>query len=311
MTNRRVRRIAFLGVLLAALAALPASAGAAESLLAKNFHFFQPPSDGSGILLTYGSDSLSMLGMHYGAYADGTIDHLTVILTNGERKSLIGSQYGVNLVYALGITRYLNVGLAIPFAAYRTFNSEFRPSGSHPSSIEDMRIEAKGILFDRRRRCFGLAAVATVTIPLTSAKNTFLSDETVGFVPRLVFDLGRQWWTVAVNVGYRLGRQTTSPVLDMKVKNELLLSGGVTFRPAPFHELKLDAQFRTPPTPFFGDPNFNYGEAMFAYKYTFGDYSYWGITVGAGMGVLHGAGTPVARFFLGVTANENRLLLAK
>jgi hypothetical protein len=236
-----------------------------------------------------------------------------VILTDDSKESLIGNQVGVNLLYAIGLSRYLNLGLAFPFVAYRTLNED-RPDltdDTRATSLEDLRIEAKGIILDRKRRCIGLAAVLTATIPLSGTDNSYLSDETVGVVPRLVFDIGRPWWTVAFNAGYRFGRETQSPVLDMEVRNELLFNLGATFRFARVHELMLDSQFRTPLNPFFGDDLFNYGELLAAYRIAFGSYSSWGITLGGGMGVLHGAGTPTARLFLGITANENRFVVSK
>ena len=305
LLTRTMRHVLVIGIFLA-VSIHPAPSDA-ESLLEKNFHYFQPPADGSGMVLTYGSEALTWLGMHYGLYADGAVDHLTVILDNDEEEPLIENQLGMNLMYAIGITRFVNVGLALPVVAYRTFNEDFEPEGADEMALEDLRVDVKGILFDRRRRCLGLALNLTGVVPLDRSENTFLSDNGFGVTPRLIADLGREWWTVALNVGYRYNTESESDVLDMEVLNELLVNLGATFRLGDYGQVLLDSAFRTPATKFFSDSSGNYGELMAAYRYFLGTYSHVALTAGAGMGILNGAGTPTTRVFLGVTVYEHHL----
>ena len=307
--TKAARLTLVIGLLIAA-GTLPVAAGA-ESLLNKNFHYFQPPADGSGLVLTYGSESLRWLGMHYGVYLDESIDHLTIVLTDGDEESLIRNELGANLLYAIGISRFVNVGFAFPFVIYREFNEDYRPADAHQTSLSDLRVDAKGILWDRRRHCLGLAANLTMTVPLDRGDNTFLSDDGLGFVPRIIVDLGRQEWTAAFNLGYRFGPDSKSALLDNEVDDEILLNTGGAYRFLRSHQAMLEAQFRTSATRFFAEEAANYGEIMAAYRYQLGSYSYWALTAGAAVGVLNGAGTPTVRFFLGVTSYENRLVLPR
>ena len=156
--------------------------------------------------------------------------------------------------------------------------------------------------------CCLLALGMTGSIPVRPGADSMLSDETVTVTPRLILDLGRRWWTVATNVGYRFrtSKDDGSPILENDMADEVTLNLGVKFRPAYAHELMLDAQARTPATEFFQNKSDNYGEFVLAYRFMWGSYSTYGFTIGAGGGFMEGAGTPTVRVFLGFTAFEHR-----
>ena len=301
--NARAR--VFVLALIAAVT-IGAQGAAAESLLKKNFHYFQPPADGSGVIFTHGSEALNWVGIHYGVWSDWSFEHLTVILDNDEEENLIEHQVGASALFSIGVSRFVNIGLAIPFVPYREFNSEYKPTETQKTEIEDPRLEVKGILFDRRRHCIGLALAATASYPYTMKENTFLSDEGFSITPRLIFDIGRRWWTVALNGAYRHGPASDSPYLDNDVRDEVLINGGVKFRPAYSHELMVDVQTRSPISKFYSDPEANYGEAVVAYRYLWGSYSTYALTIGGGGGFLDGVGTPTVRVFIGFTSFEHR-----
>lgn len=311
--QRPAGRLLMLGLLIC-LIAVPATAGA-KSVLDKNLHYFQPPADGSGIILTYGSEALTWLGMHYGGYLDGTYDHLTVKITGGDKERLVGEQLNANLLYAIGITRYLNLGVAVPGILYRTVNDDFNLEDPPAYAFEDLRVDLKGIILDRRRRCLGLALNVTGSIPVDRRENTFATDNGFGIEPRLILDLGRQWWTAAFNGGYRYNVESKSDFVEMEVLNEVLLNLGAVFRLGQYGQygqIMADTAWRmtrTIITEFEWREESNYGEAMVAYRYFLGDYSRVALTAGAGVGVLNGAGSPAVRGFIGVTVYEHHLEL--
>lgn len=286
-----------------------------EALLNKNVHYFQPPADGSGLIMTYGSEALTWWGMHYGVVLDDSFQHLTINFSDDREEDLVANQFAANVLFAVGITRYLNIGVAFPFAVHRVFNEDDDLKDEIPDdlksfAVEDFRVDLKGIILDRRRRCLGVAINLTGTIPVQPEDNTFVSDIGFGVTPRLILDLGREWWTVAFNVAYRHNTESDSQVLDNKVRNELLLGGGATFRLGQYGQygnIILDTSLRTPLTDFFSDPNANYGEVFGGYRYFVGHYSTVAITFGASVGIMDGVGTPTARGFLGVTVYEHHM----
>jgi len=284
----------------------------ADGIYDKNLHYFQPPPDGSGIILTYGSEPLNWLGIHYGLVADEAQVHVTYVPPHGEKEIFVQNQVGANALLGVGITRFFNVGVALPFVVWREFNDKYidkyHITNAKESAIEDMRIDVKGILLNRRANCLGVAAAVTTTVPLDALENNFLSDMQPTVTPRLIVDFGRRRWNVAFNAGYKhYSKESTSPIIKMEIKDEVLLSFGGKLRISQMNELMGDALFRTQAASFFTDPNYNYGEFIGAYRRLFGSYSLFALTIGAGGGVMDGVGTPSVRVFIGLTSYEYRL----
>ncbi len=329
MVRAKEMRVLCFALLAAGLVLMPSLSGAVD--FDKNVHYFQPPSDGSGILLTYGSEPLNWLGIHYGLYADEAIGHLVYrIPDTDEEKIIFKNQTGLNALVAVGITRFLNIGMGIPFVPYREFNQEFEDfyqeyrkeklgeledpnpdrfkETSKSTSPEDLRVDVKGIMFNRRTHCVGLALNLGITIPVGLGQNSFLSDRNTTVAPRLIVDVGRHRWSAAFNVAYKIyGKERESDFLDMRVKDEIIFGAGGKFRFLHSNELMLDSVFRTHASDFFGDANEDYGEILGAYRYIFGNYSLVAFTVGFGMGIMEGAGTPSSRYFIGITSYEYHL----
>jgi len=321
----KIDKLFFLTVLMAGIVFVPCSSGAGD--FDKNVHYFQPPADGSGIVLTYGSEPLNWLGIHYGLYVDEAVGHLIYRIPDTDEEIIIfRNQTGLNALLAVGVSRFFNIGMVFPYVPYREFNSEFEDfynkyyseegeggdigplKGFEETSMEDLRFDVKGILFNRRDSCLGIAANLAITVPVGLEENSFLSDGGPTFAPRLILDLGRHWWSVAFNAAYKIyGKEQESDFLDMVVKDEIIFGFGGKFRFLSFNELMVDTIFRTHAEDFFSDPNEDYGEFMGAYRFIYGSYSLVAFTVGAGMGIMEGAGTPSSRVFIGLTSYEYRL----
>ncbi|MBZ0272265.1 hypothetical protein K8I61_09515 [bacterium] len=344
MLTRRGRGAVFaLAMILAT-----ARAAGAEGLLDKNLHLFQPTVDGSGLITTYGSEPLGHFRMFYGLYGDVAADILDYEAPpDSEEATLIENQAGVNLVWAIGLSKYVNVGLAFPFTPFRTFDEEYdtevyphplidefeeddpdRPEGvkigedTDSFAFEDIRLDLKFILIDRLERCLGVGLVTTFGYPVLNnpRDDQYTSDGGLTVAPRLVADLGREWWTVVFNGGYKyfaekdrarlpgLSEEVAHPNSgDFRTDDELMGGLGVKFRFAWGQELMLDSAVRTFASDPFGDSREDYAEVMGAYRKFFRGFNFTALTIGGGVGLTDGIGTPAGRLFIGITREENRL----
>lgn len=306
----------------------------AKHVYDKNLHNFQPPPDGSGIILTYGSEPLNWLGLHYGLVTDYSRGHVTFVMTDGSEDAIIKDQVAATLLFGIGITRFFNLGVALPYTIWRDYNDtydievksenqgggtenenetetkKYRLAELKSSVFEDLRIDAKGIILNRRERCIGVAVNLTATIPVEAAENNFSSDMNPTITPRLIFDVGKPRWNAAFNVGYKYYTSKPDPDesdLNMEVKDEIVFGLGGKLRITYKNEFMVDSIFKTYAEDFFTEDKYNYGELMAAYRRLFGNFSLVALTIGAGTGIAEGAGTPSARVFVGLTSYESRL----
>lgn len=230
--RNRIVGIAIVGLLVLVLT----SSGYARDPYPKNTHNFAPTVDNSGLIVSYGSEYLGMLGLAYGIYVDEAIAPLywrpadSVRVGSSESadtKTLIDHQAGMNINFAFGITDYLNIGLAFPMIVYRGFDEEFTDQmvidergseqdvqfdleyGTGTFALEDLRLDVKVMGLHRTRRCLGIALVTGLTIPIYEPEN-FASDQGVTVAPRLVLDYGRNIFTVVFNIGYKYYSKTPS-----------------------------------------------------------------------------------------------------
>ncbi len=343
------RRLA--GVLIATgLVLAMAGAASAEGLLDKNLHYFAPPVDNSGLIVSYGSEPLGMFRMTYGVYGDVAMDVLDYAAPpDAEEATLISTQAAAQLVYGIGFWKYVNVGFGLSYIPYRQFDDAFFDEEyPHPDAelnpdlpgtnlsddeglgdpteetgLEDIRLDLKLIGIDRQERCIGVALVTTIGYPLGYKPNQFLSDGGATIAPRLIVDFGRTWYTLVFNGGYKYyaeksrvrlpdySQEVDTPTNgDLETNDEIMLGGGAKFRFAYGSEIILDSQFRTQATDAFGDDRVDYGEVMAAYRKYFRGLNYTALTIGGGVGVLDGIGSPLGRFFIGITRDEKRFYIA-
>ncbi|NLH50421.1 MAG: hypothetical protein GX444_17720 [Myxococcales bacterium] len=283
------------------------SAVCAEGLLDKNVHYFWPAIDGSGLLLTYGSETLGLWRMHYGFYADDAVAPVN-ILTGDRLDTVVENQVSGNLLYAIGLFDVANIGFAFPFVFHRLINDDYDDLDLSPSVFEDIRIEAKYSFINRQRKCIGAALLARFTTPIAYEKNSFASDHGPTLEPVAIFDLGREWWTYAANLGYKhYFNPQDSDVYDLPVGDELTLNTGALFRVSPSQQVLLDSATRTKINSPFGQPDLDRAELMVAYRKFWQRLNFTALTAGVGVGLLSGVGDPKFRIFIGVTRDEKRL----
>ena len=242
--RNRIVGIAIVGLLVLALAAT----AFARDPYPKNTHNFAPTVDNSGLIVSYGSEYLGMLGLAYGIYVDEAIAplywrHIDSVQQgspeSSDTKTLIDHQAGMNINFAFGITDYLNIGLAFPMIVFRGFDTNFADQeltsvntnsnaypnlefGTNTYAFEDLRVDIKVMGMHRTRRCLGIALVTGLTIPIYEPEN-FASDHGVTVTPRLVLDYGRNIFTVVFNLGYKY--YSLTPSNDKEVEEAGLADG--------------------------------------------------------------------------------------
>jgi OmpA-OmpF porin, OOP family len=118
----------------------------------------------------------------------------------------VESLFGLDLVAGLGLGRRLSVGLDLPTALYQTGTSRLpdnvSSSGSVPSSaIGDLALNLKASFIDDSSGGFGLAGLATVTLP-TGNTESFMGEGSATVGARLIAEYTLIVATVQASLGY-------------------------------------------------------------------------------------------------------------
>lgn len=297
---------------------IPAMAFAQRDVLPKNIHHFTPTVDHSGMIVTYGTDYLGTLRFAYELYGDVAISPLEYKNPNNDqRMTLIQQQAAAQLMFAFGLSDYINIGYAFPYVFMRSFEEDYKDyfeGNDEPQNggIVDNRVDIKVLGLQRTRYCMGLGLVTSITIPFYQ-KNNFLSDDGTTVAPRLIFDIGREKVIWALNLGYKYYTRTASEdeqvmlLEDAEVDDELLINTGLRVRFPYEQELLIDSAVKTLVSAPFGNAEADYVEIMAAYRKRWIRLHYNDLTFGASAGLTRGVGTPFVRLFIGFGRDEARL----
>jgi large repetitive protein len=143
---------------------------------------------------------------------------------NAELSTPVEQRLGVDVLLGWGLGRFVSLGLAVPVTVLQRgdrvagidVNDE---RGLQALAAGDPRLELKALMGRpqgfRPRGAFSL----TVSLPL-GASDEFSGEAGVVIEPRVVVDLVRPRWAVAVNVGARL-RTVEAQFFDEPIRNEL------------------------------------------------------------------------------------------
>lgn len=266
----------------------------------KNIYYFQPPSDGSGLIVTWGSEPIGNFGIHAGAMVDYAHRPMEYTDPQDKVKTVIYNQTAVNGMFGVGLWHAFNVSGAFVQVPSRSFNSRYQDIYEWKEAVTgDARVAGKYMLFNRREDGMGIAFVGEVGLP-TGDEENFVSDEQMTFLPRLVIDWGNEWYTLALNGGYKVyTEEIDGGLFNIPTGNEFLGSAGVTFRMFRVLELVGDYQMRM----YEGESDMSkaYMEAFGAVRTTFFVNNPLRFTFGASAGLTDGVGTPISRFYGGVS----------
>jgi hypothetical protein len=322
------------------LATFFAGQAMAQEVVVKNVYYFMPPADGSGLLGAWGSEPIGHLGFHLGAVVDYEDQPLEWTDPEAATHILFYNQLGVQALVGFGILDKVNLSAAFTFTPMRQFNDQFK--GKEPyqnyadangnelketpdscekpncfiktfyrktdsqwqeSAMGDTRVQAKYIFSNRQFDQYGLAFLVELGIP-TGDPGQFVSDEDITISPRAIFDMGNTWWTFLFNVAYKYYPTTIarSRYFEIAGGNELILNTGVTFRFLRWGELLAEFQTRSLFEALYSNRSVDYGEAIFAFRGNWLTNNPIRMTVGIGVGILDGVGTPLYRAFVGFDA---------
>lgn len=316
------RRLATMAGLAALLGTLPAMAQTGSVPYDTNIDFqqFRPAPGPYNFFTVQGSRVEGRTALSVGAWVNYGNRPLTIFnavcpsptndagCTVGDVRSRpIEHLATLNLLVGVTLANRILLTLDLPFT-YESGQAVERESGRpllDPSSnvltqsaggLGDPRIEAKVRLAGSGLTGAGLAVSGFVTVPIGRSAGTgdhFVADRSATFGGRLIGEYRRGRFSVALNLG-AVGRPDTLTLLSTEVGSRLTWGAAIGVDISPrlaviaegFGASDLSSQLQN-----------NNAEVLGGARYRFRDLTF---TAGGGSGVLRGAGSPVARAFLGV-----------
>jgi hypothetical protein len=264
----------------------------------KNIHYFLPPTDGSGLITTWGSEPIGHLGIHVGALGDYSHRPMEYTDPQGKVHTVIYNQSAITGMGGFGLWDALNLSGAFVSVPNRSFNSRYqRVYKWGDSGTADARIALKYILTNRRTDGIGIAFLGEAGLG-NGSKTEFISDEQFTATPRFIFDFGNEWFTYALNVGYKIYPDgIDGGLFDIPSGNEIIANTGLTFRFLWGLELVGDFALRK----YEGESDWahSYSEFFYALRSTWFVRNPLRITIGGSAGLSDGVGTPISRFYGG------------
>ncbi|MDO9022749.1 MAG: OmpA family protein [Deltaproteobacteria bacterium] len=316
------RRLAMVAGLAALVVTLPAMAQTGSVPYDTNIDFqqFRPAPGPYNFFTVQGSRVEGRTALSVGAWVNYGYRPLTIFnavcpsatndsgCTVGDVRSRpIEHLATLNLLVGVTLANRILLTLDLPFT-YESGQAVERESGRpllDPSSnvltqsaggLGDPRVEAKVRLAGSGLTGAGLAVSGFVTVPIGRHAGTgdhFVADRSATFGGRIIGEYRRGRFSVALNLG-AVGRPNTLSLLSTEVGSRLTWGAAVGVDISPrlavmaegFGASDLTSQLQN-----------NNAEVLGGVRYRIRDLTF---TAGGGSGVLRGAGSPVARAFLGV-----------
>jgi OOP family OmpA-OmpF porin len=230
MRFTRFLRFRLSAAAVAALGLLSASVASAQSLPSIDARTWRPSTDPAGGLVLEPTTTPGPWSWNVGAFLAYSYRPVSLTLNDpvsGAATTLrpVENQLGLDLVAGLGIGHRIAFGLDLPTALYQTgtkpLPTTVSTSGTLPTSaIGDLALIGKATLIDNAQGGFGLAALATVTVP-TGDTQSFLGEGSATIGARLVGEYTLIIASVQASLGYTLRTdQRTWPASS---------SGGITY----------------------------------------------------------------------------------
>ncbi|MBZ0270788.1 hypothetical protein K8I61_02040 [bacterium] len=264
----------------------------------KNLHYFQPPTDGSGLILAWGSEPIGHIGFHIGALADYAHRPMEYTDPQDVTHTVIYNQTGVNAMFGVGLWDALNISGSYVFIPNRSFNQTYQEIYKWgDSGTGDARASVKGIITNRRTDGIGIAVLAEAGLG-NGDEIAFISDEQMTVMPRVIFDFGNEWYTYVLNLGYKIYPDgIDGGLFDIPSGDEYLANTGLTFRVLWGLEFVGELAWRM----YSGESDLSrsYTEALGALRSTWFTDNPVRLTFGASSGLTDAVGTPIFRVFGG------------
>ena len=318
-----IRALPLASIALAAFGPLPARVASAQSLPSIDARTWRPSTDPAAGLVLEPTMTPAAWAWNVGAllnYAYRPVSLNDPTLGSTTLRP-VESQLGLDLVAGLGIGHHLSLGLDLPLALYQTGTNPLPASvssnGELPISvIGDLALNAKASFFDNSGGGFGLAALATVTIP-TGDPESFMGEGSATVGVRLVAEYTLIVASVQASLGYTLRTDDRTWPADssgITYGDSIPWSVAIGLKPDIFkidkgHRQRWELGFHGwlpagPVAPFAGTGAAQLSPAIVSLgdRIEIGHYrdSYLLVGVEAGMTDANAVGSPIFRGILGI-----------
>ena len=300
---RRVRRalLPLLVVLSLLPALLPAQAQAQEA----NYNPFRWSTNSRGILLTDTGEIESPfewylgLGLNYADKAVVTRDPFTNEIIAG--KEVVNRRLGADIFFAIGLASWFELATDLPLMIYQQGRNPVTGDDIPVFGLGDLTIIPKFKLAGSTRGAGYVTFLLPFTVPTGKAtKGSFAQEPLMMARPTFAFSYGGPTVTWGLDIGAAIRMPTSDGPVVSSIA-ELQVSTGFKF--APIRDTSFILWDTYAATQFKDTADTNL-ETMLAYRHRFGKVY---ATLGGGLGILRGRGTPSWRAFLSVAYASERL----
>lgn len=218
----------------------------------------------------------------------------------GGANSVIGSMLVTDLVAALGFVDRLSLGFDMPFILLNQFRDPATAVTGNQTDVGDLRLEMKFTIVDPENHTLGVAFVPFVHVP-TGNQDHFVGDQNV--VGGFLFAADSKFLRRRLHLGANMGVQFQESLYFRSIqigRGSVLFSTGVAYDWIPERwNTSVDLSIRTPTRQFFSEGIESPTEFTIQTQRRLGDSSLF-FFGGAGYGLTHGGGNPLARAFMGL-----------
>lgn len=298
---RKLRLIVFAGLAAAAAFSTPAR-GQVQVNRSMEVQNFEPAIGPQSFLTVHGGDVLPHLAFNAGLYLGYQHNPVRGYTVYGEeleaRVDVVRSQIYGNVVLAMGLFKYLQVGIGLPVALYQTgdgvdeMGNERAGGLASSAGVGDLRIHLAGRLV--MWKGLHVAIALPVTVP-TGDDESYLGERSLTLRPMLAVELRWRGLSVGANLGY-LWRHKDTEFFSSKVGDQLLYSGAVAYN---IRKIRLSILAEISGRHGFSS-DFDEAPLEILAAVRLRTKQQIAITAGMGAGLIRGIGSPAFRAFAGI-----------
>lgn len=269
---------------------------------------FRPSMDGEGIFDVEWGNTKEFLAWDLALWLSYSNDPLVLrIDENGKSRrgpALVKHRLGGNIVGAVGLFPWLQLGADLPIALFQSQGDSLRKFAENPKSLSvggtgDLRLRPKFRLLESQYHLVDLSVITMFTIPSNSSA-AYLGEKGVAFEPEVVVSRALSEARLSGNIGYRLRPKTTT--LNLTVDDEVTFRVGAAYPFEPRLGVPVEASVSfsgafAASAPF-RDANQSPMETLIGAAYD--AYERVRVFAAFGFGLKQGFGTPDFRILAGV-----------
>lgn len=258
---------------------------------------FEPIAGPQGVFSVEAADGADDLSFGAGVMLHLSKDPLVLQLTpDGEQEPIVEDQLVADVLISFGLWGWLELGAALP--VYLVNSGNIAGSDIGGATLGDVRLRPKFTLLNSNEDPIGLGLVANVSLP-TGDDTAFASSGGFGIRPGVVLDTRFSKLLLAVNVATEVGDDRNFG--SLKTGSSVLYGAGAQYSLTDEWLIGTEIFGASPYNDLF-DTNASPLEAVAGLKYR----TSLGLNfeIGAGRGLVPGAGAPEYRVFTGVRYAE-------